>query len=259
MNTEDHHDRIEDYLLGRLADPAAFERELNQNPQLRQEMEATRLALDAITLSEDQALKNRLRKLDGDLRTTTTTTTTVAETQTVAKIVPIDRKHRRTWVRYAAAAAVICFLAGYFLLRPAPNERVNYALSQVKPYDNIAYTITKGSTTDDPRATAYTAYEAGNYPAAEAAFYALEPLDPADEFYLAQSLLAQAKYDAAQPLFDRLATTPDFNLAQEANFYAAVTRLGLGQSAEATGTLEQIANDPQHPMQSEARTLLNDV
>ncbi|WP_420458638.1 tetratricopeptide repeat protein [Neolewinella sp.] len=252
MNTEDYHERIEDYLLGRLADPVTFERELNQNPELRQEMEATRLALDAITAGEDHALKVRLRKLDGDFQASST----VAETQTTAKIVPIDRRRRRSWVRYAAAAAVVCFLAGYFLLRPAPDQRLEYALSQVQPYDNIAYTITKGATGDDPRAAAYTAYEAGNYPRAEAAFNQLDTDDAADDFYRAQSQLAQGKYDAALPTFDRLAARTNFQLAPEADFYAAVARLGLGQTTEATATLEQIAADVQHPLQSEARDLL---
>ena len=243
MNTEDQHERIEDYLLGRLADPVAFERELNQYPELRQEMEATRLALDAITAGEDHALKNRLRKLD-------------AKTQTTAKIVPIDRKRRRRWVRYAAAAAVVCLLAGYFLLRPAPGEELSYALSQVEPYDNIAYTITKGAGDGDARAAAYTAYEAGDYPAAEAAFNRIDSDEAADEFYRAQSQLAQGKYAAAQPTLDRLAALNDFQLAPEAGFYAAVANLGLGQTAEATATLEQIAADAQHPLQAEARDLL---
>ncbi|CAH1000815.1 hypothetical protein LEM8419_01898 [Neolewinella maritima] len=252
MNTEDQ-DRIEEYLLGRSPDPGAFERELRQNPQLRQEMESTRFALDAITAGEDHVLKNRLRKLEDGL----STRTPVADTQTVAKVVPIDRKRRRQWVRYAAAAAVILFLAGYFMLRPAPGERIEYALDQITPYDNIAYSITKGGTDDaDPRAAAYTAYEAGDYAAAEAAFNALEAPAAPEQFYLAQSLLVQRKYDAALPLLERLATTPDFNLAQESSFYAATARLGLGQPAEATGTLETIAADPAHPMQAEARSLL---
>ncbi len=252
MNTEDQHKRIEDYLLGRLADPVAFERELNQHPELRQDMEATRLALAAITAGEDHALKARLRKLDGDSQAATP----VAETQATARIVPIDRRRRRSWVRYAAAAAVVCFLAGYFLLRPAPGQRLEYALSQVQPYDNIAYTITKGATGNDPRAAAYTAYEAGDYPAAEAAFNQLATDDTADAFYQAQSQLAQGKYAAAQPILDRLAARTDFQLAPEADFYAAVARLGLGQTADATATLEQIAADTKHPLQSEARNLL---
>ena len=253
MNTEDQHERIEDYLLGRLADPVAFERELNQYPELRQEMEATRLALDAITAGEDHALKNRLRRLDA---TTQATTTPVVKTQTTAKIVPIDRNRRRGWLRYVAAAAVVCLLAGYFLLRPAPGEKLTYALSQVQPYDNIAYTITKGAADDNARAAAYTAYEAGDYPAAEGAFNQLDSDDAADAFYRAQSQLAQGKYAAARPTLDRLAARTDFQLAAEASFYAAVASLGLGQTAEAMATLERIAADAQHPLQSEARSLL---
>ena len=254
MNTEPQ-DRIDDYLLGRHPDPEAFERELEQNPQLRQDMEATRLALDAITLGEDQVLKDRLRQLDA--QQPLTVQTPVAETQTTAKVIPLQPRRRRTWVRYAAAAAVICLLAGYFLLRPAPGERVNYALSQVEPYDNIAYSITKGANDPDPRAAAYTAYEAGDYAAAEAAFDRLDGIGVNDEFYLAQSLLAQGKYEAAQSRFLRLSTAADFNLRQEATFYEAVARLGLGQTAEATGVLEAIGNDGNHPMHEAAVALLS--
>ena len=261
MNTEDPQDRIDDYLLGRHPDPEAFERELDQNPQLRQDMEATRLALDAITYSEDQVLKDRLKKLDAQHGNTAVQEpqTPVAETQTTAKVIPLQPRRRRTWVRYAAAAALVALLAGYFLLRPAPGETLTYALSQVEPYDNIAYSITKGSNDPDPRAAAYTAYEAGEYAAAEAAFNDLDDIGPNDEFYLAQSLLAQGEYAAAQPRLLRLSTAPDFNLRQEATFYEAVARLGLGQTAEATGVLETIGQDSSHPLHDEAVTLLTNL
>ena len=257
QNPQDLQEQIDDYLQGSHPDPAAFEQALAQDPQLRQEMEATRLALAAISVQEDYVLKQRLRSLDESR----SVTTPVAETQTTAKVVPLEPRRRRTWIRYAAVAAVVCLLAGYFLLRPAPGARLTYALDRVAPYDNIAYTITKGGepTTEDARASAYVAYEAGDYAAAEAAFGRLADSSPNDAFYLAQSLLAQDKYAAAEARFRDLSTTEDFQLAEEAVFYAAVARLGLGQTDEAVQTLESIGQDGSHPMHRAAVDLLTDL
>ncbi len=251
MNTENQQDRIDDYLRGRASDPAAFERELQENPQLTEDMNATRLALDALHVAEDAHLKDRLRRLEVGLATAPAPS---------ARVVPLHPRPRRQWLNYAAAAALLLFVAGYFMLRPVPTDNALAALDGVEPFPNLSYVITKGGSGTAPnRAAAYTAYESGNYPEAEAAFYALGDEDPVDRFYLAQSLLAQDKYGPARDLFRELATATDFNLTQESAYYEAVAQLGLGDRAGATGTLAGIAAQNDHPMQAEAATLLAEL
>ncbi len=251
MNTEDQQNRIDDYLRGRASDPTAFERELQENPQLNQEMNATRLALAAIHVAEDAHLKDRLRRLEAGVATAPASS---------ARVVPLHPRPRRQWLTYAAAAALLLFIAGYFMFRPVPTDNALAALDGVEPFPNLGYVITKGGSGTEPdRAAAYTAYESGNFPEAEAAFYTLGDEDPVDRFYLAQSLLAQDKYGPARDLFRELATATEFNLTQESAYYEAVAQLGLGNRAGAVGTLQKIAARSDHPMREEAATLLAEL
>lgn len=255
MQTDDQQDRIDDYLRGRSTDPAQFERDLEQNPQLREEMEATRLALDAIAVGEDQKLKDRLRKLESELSTAAPN-----QDRGGARIVQLKPRKQKRWLPYAAAAAALILLfAGYFLLRPANLTGPQLAEASFTPYDNIAYTITKGGGEQDNRAAAYIAYEGDDYPAATAAFQQLASEEPADRFYLGQSLLAQQDYATALPIFQDLSEMTDFNLAEEASYYHAIALVGLDRREEAASLLKPIANDDDHPLHNEAVALFGDL
>lgn len=254
MNNEDRQDRIDEYLQGKSADAAAFERDLQEDSKLNEEMEATRMALDAIAVGGDHTMKERLRKLEAGMAAETGTTTSQNAS---ARIVQLKPRKRNNWMRIAAVAAVVLFIAGYFILRPAGPEGPQLAMESFTAYDNIEYTITKSGGTTDPRATAYAAYEAGDYAAAERAFTPLQSELPADAFYLGQSRLAQQKYEAALPVFTQLAALADFGLSGEANYYRALSLVGLNRSEEARLLLEEIVVDANHPSYNEAEALLS--
>lgn len=255
MNPDAQQDRIDDYLSGRMADPESFERELADNPQLQSDMEATRLALDAIHLGETQRLKDRLRNLEAGR------TTAPAPVQE-AKIVHMDRRRSRSWLPLAAAASVLLLVAAFFLLRPAGDNPAQLAMASFEPYPNIALPITKGGSPEADRATAYIAYEQQDYAAAEEAFraYASRPAEAdADAFYLAQTLLAQEKFAEAAPRFETLAAKDAFNLHEESAYYGALARLGLGERERAARVLEGITADANHPNYAEAVNLLHEL
>jgi TolA-binding protein len=256
MDTEDQQNRIDDYLRGRSADAEAFERELANDPQLAQEMEATRLALNAIELREEQQLKDRLRLIEARMKGKPAATAPPEE----AKVVQLPRRSRkptgRRWFSYAAAAALLLFLAGYFFLRPAATP-TQLALAEVEAFENIAYTTTRGEPGEGTRARAYAAYDRGDYAAARAAFRELGTEDPVDAFYYGQTLLEEEAYGDARDLFDRLATTADFQLAEEAAYYAAVARLGVNDLGGATERLQIIAGQAGHASRDQARELLD--
>ncbi|WP_116125583.1 tetratricopeptide repeat protein [Lewinella sp. IMCC34183] len=256
MPNEEQQDRIDAYLSGRLADPSAFERELEADPQLRSEMEATRLALQAVEVTEHFNLKDRLRKLEAGLAPPQATPEPAAAPEAPsARVVPLNPRSRsRRWLPYAAAALLL-FLAGYFFLRPVPDVPAAYAFSDVAPMDNIAYSVTK-SGTGDPRAAAYAAYESGDYAAAARAFEALPEEQETDRFYLAQSLYGQGRYAEAAERFAELSMIAGFKLADEAEYYQAVSELNAGRPADGTAMLRRIANLPDHAMQADAARLL---
>ena len=251
MNPEDQQDRIDAYLSGRLADAESFEREMEADPQLKSDMEATRMALDAIHISETTRLKNRLRQLESGMHT--------EQEAPQAKVVSIKRAGRRSWMTYAAAAAVALLFAAFFLLRPGAQNDAVLAMASFEPYDNIAFTITKGGNDEADRATAYIAYESGEFGAAEQAFRALPSPGNADRFYLAQSLLAQEKFSDAVPILDELSELTDFNLHEESEYYAALARLGLGERDRARIALERITTDANHASYSDAVNLLEEL
>ena len=254
MNPEDQQDRIDDYLSGRLADAESFERELAANPQLQSDMEATRMALDAIHLSETDRLKDRLRGLEAGLQT--------GQAPAQAKVVSINRNRNRSWMGYAAAASVLLLVAAFFVLRPGTPDNAALAMANFEPYANLAMPITKGGSSQADRAAAYIAYERGDFPAAETAFRAYDSApaeEAADRFYLAQTLLAQEKFSEASPIFTELAANRDFQLRQESEYYGALSQLGLGERDRARIALERISADANHEMYTEAVRLLDEL
>ena len=255
MITDDQQDRIDDYLTGRHPDPAAFERALQQDPQLQLEMNATRMALDAIQLGEDQRLKDRLQQLEGSMSTVSAGPTTPAGEQSGARIVQLKPRHKSSWIRYAAAAAVLLLAVAYFVLRPAELSGPQLAMANFVPDENIAFTITKGGS-DDVLATAYVAYEGGDYATAERELAALADPRPADRYYLAQSLLAQQKFAGALEVFRSLPPAAEFNLAPETTYYTAVALVGLERTDEARALLEGITTDANHERYAAATRLL---
>jgi hypothetical protein len=252
MDTEDQQNRIDDYLRGRSDDPEAFERELSEDPQLAQDMEATRLALNAIELREELQLKDRLRRVEAQMGAGRISSPTPE-----AKVVPLKRRKagRQRWFAYAAAAALLLFVAGYFLLRPVGTP-AQLALAEVEAYDNITSGTTRGAADDETRAAAYAAYDAENFTEARDLFMQVGAEDPVDAFYYAQTLLQVQAYGDARDLFDRLAATSDFSLAEESAYYAAAARLGVNDLAAATEQLRAIAETEGHASQREARELL---
>lgn len=243
--TDDRQEKINRYLLGKEPNAPDFAAEIAANPELAREVKATRTAIEAITLAEDQQLRERLRRLSTQ--------------QQPAKVVPLNRRRSAVprWIAYAAAACVL-LVVGYLVLS-TPASSINgaqLALAEVEPYPNIAYSSTRGDTDTAPEALAFTQYEAEDFTAAERSFAVL-PDTEVNRFYLAQSQLAQGKFTEAKTSFEQLASIKKFQLAQEADFYAAVATLGIGDMATARASLNRIAAKADHPSRAEAQTLLD--
>ncbi len=259
MNKETQQERIDRYLLGRAesAERLEMEEEVTRNAELSEQLADTELAIVAIELAEDRALKARLQGLEAKLAASAPATLNEDNTAAAAKVVtmPPRTKSRRNLL--AIAATLLLLLAvGWWALQPqGVGDPGQLAMASFEPYDNIAYQIERGSTDATPEEAAFIAYEARDYFGAATAFAKL-PATAVNKFYLGQSELAQGNFAAAAAQFQDLYNADAFNLAQESAYFLALANLGKGEITEARQALELIAGEAGHPMQKEAKVLL---
>lgn len=263
MEKDKHQDRIDDYLLGRAGreERLEFEEEVTRNPELSNELAATELAMAAIELAEDRALKARLQKLEATLAANDAPAMQPSAPATPRKdatVVTMKRRERGRFNLFAYAAALLLLLAvGWWALQTSSDgfDAGQLAMDSFEPYPNITTGTVRGSDELPPEAAAFADYDTGNYAAAEAKFKAL-PTSDVHQFYLAQSLLAQQKFAESSVIFTALAQETGFALAPEAGYYRALALLGTGEAAQAKTMLEGINGEAGHPMQGAAKELL---
>ena len=284
MTPDERQQRIDDYLLGTASSVERAELDANRqtDPELDRELRESQRALDAIELDGDRELKARLRQLDTQFSSTGAGAGTGGSDElgggaTIralnsqsgdAKVVALPKRgtpSKSTTRRWLAIAAALLLLlsAGYFLLRPGGGEDSGNLLAlaqRAEPYPNIAYVVTRSGTetATDPEAAAFEAYEAADYRTAAERFATLEP-SPVNQFYLAQSLLAEARYPEAASVLGGLATLPDFNLAPEVNYCLGIAYLGANRLEEARPTLRAVVDTPNHPNGPDAQQLLRQL
>ncbi len=242
--TEKRQEKIDDYLLGRSADRATFERELETDQELAAGLADTRNAMDAVRLAQQAKMKARLQAMEAEMRSGKE-----ERKEAVVRRLPVRRY-------LAIAAAVLLLLtAGWFLMNREQPATDLYALAEFEPYDNIFLSLTKGAAEEDAERAAYVAYEAGDMVLAAERLSALKQTT-VNRFYLGQARLATKDFAAAAILFDALRQREDFQLARESEYYLALARLGLEDGAGAKSLLSDIAAEDGHPLRAEAERLL---
>jgi hypothetical protein len=260
MNKDNRQDRIDDYLLGRAGreECLEFEEEVTRNAELSNELADTELAMAAIELAEDRAMKARLQKLERTLSATSTDTAPVsAAPEKGAKVVKMKSRRGGSMNLFAYAAALLLALAvGWWALNTSSGfEPELLAMESFEPYQNITTGTVRGENGLAAEAAAFADYDAGDFAAAETKLSAL-PKSNVNQFYLGQSLLAQEKFEEASAVFAPLSKIDTFPLAKEANYYNALAFLGAGTVADAKTALTLMAQDAEHPMQAKAKELL---
>lgn len=261
MSSDNKQNRIDDYLLNRASDQdrREFEEEISRNAELSNELADTELALAAIELAEDRALKARLQQLEGSLSSKKTSVASTTDAPQEAKITQLKpRSSRNRWL--AIAASLLLLLAvGWWAVQPSGgvNNNAQLAMANFEPYPNIAYQLERSAPNNSPEEVAFLAYEAGDFQKASAAFLDL-PASPVSKFYLGQSYLALEEFAAAAAQFAALAAS-EFNLAPESSYYLALSQLGQGKLPEAKKGLEAIVQNENHPSYLEAKALLEKI
>lgn len=259
MSNDSQQDRIDNYLLG-LGTPEErkeFSEEISRNPEISAQVAETELAMAAIEIHEDSAMKARLQQLEASLKASDTTPATNIASKQEAKVVEMKpvKRSGRSWLAIAASVLLLLAVGWYVLQMNAGGSPAQIAMANFEPYDNIAQPFERGSTEESLQADAYRAYEAGDYATAERGFAAL-PDDGKRPFYLGQSLLAQEKFAEAEAVFLRLVTS-DSPFRQESEYYLALAQLAQGDTAAAKAKLTNIVSDEQHLSYTEARKLLD--
>ena len=260
MDKDKRQDRIDDYLLEKAGreERLEFEEEITRDEALSAELGATELAIAAIELAEDEALKARLQGLEKKLRAETPSAASAAPRE--AKVVRIPRRRSGTsrLLAYAAALLLVLAVGWWALSASGETDYRQLATSSFTPYENIATGTVRGDDGASAEAAAFADYDAGRYAAAAARFSALPPT-AAHRFYLGQSLLAEEKFAEATTIFSSLAAAKDFALAPESAYFAALGNLGQGKLAEAEKALRAIVQTANHPLRAEAEALLGRI
>lgn len=265
MTNEDKQSRIDDYLLGRTTGDAwrAFAEEVARNAGLSEQLADTQLAMDAVELAEDTALKARLRQLEARYQRTTAAPTAPESTAVIRKMpVPGTEKAGVRPLRnpsrlYGLAAAVLLLLlAGWFVLPPRGYDSpAALAMAAFEPYTNLTPGGVRGGPQD--LQAAYAAYNAEDYTTAATLLQDLPPT-AANRFYRGQSLLATKDFAGAAREFENVRMA-DFGLTQEAEYYLALARLGEAKTATARMIIGEISTQTSHPMYERAKGLLAEI
>lgn len=262
MSKEESQKRIDDYLLGRTSreDRLAFEEDTRQDTEIGEQIADTELAMAAIELAEDEAMKARLQGLESKLRQETPTAATTTASTPEAKVVNMKARKRSRMNLFGIAAALLLLLAaGWWIMQPGGFDSPGQlAMANFEPYPNIAYQIERSGGDADPEKDAYIAYEAGNFKIAREAFEAL-PATAVNKFYLGQSLLGEQNFAAAATTFREIVNADVFNLRQESEYYLALALAGQGETEQAIAELNTIVAETGHPSLKEAQALLEDL
>ena len=267
---EARQERIDQYLLGQSppAERTAFEQLLEQDPELRQQLADTETAMAAVEIFEDDFLKDRLRDLDQQFQGGEDAPVTINESPEEATTAPAReakvvnmrplKRNRRTLLVYAASLLLLLG-AAYWILQPGDSLSARQlAINTFEPYDNIVNKPTRGEGDETAEATAYLAYDAGDF---KKAVYALQRLEqtPVNQFYLAQSLFAEQDFRAAEELFVVLSNTEN-PFQAESRYYWALTEATLENVPDAKQLLRNFLLDfPDNDLAPQAKELLEDL
>jgi len=111
---------------------------------------------------------------------------------------------------------------------------------------------------NDQLKAAFAAYSSGKYQSALEQFNALNLKTEKIDMYKANCLLQLDNYTEALKLFSAIEKSTDKNIADNANWYSALSQMGLGQNNKAKQKIKDIASDGNHMFNKQAKSLLQE-
>ena len=236
-------DKIEAYLNGQLdaGTEAAFEREIEQNPDLARAVDNFGVANDALEVLIADNLREEMKSWSGEQKTT--------------NVVSINR-NRRSRMRYWAAAASVALVLGFFGLNIFSNGFSNDVLGR-DFYENYEVSgLRSARAADNPLATGLSAYAEKDFAAAAEVFRGVPAADDRYEeaqFLLGHTLMEQRDYAAAADQFGRVIEQNDVRYRETAEWNQLLAWLHLDRTdATFQARLQKIVADPAHSKNAEA-------
>lgn len=227
----------------------AFEQKMTQDTQLREEVEAHRLASEAIEWSIADSLRKEMaswgKPSAGEL-----------------PAAPPKATIRPMWRRALAIAATVLILvvAGTYMW--SNQHYSNTALAEgYYPQAELAG-LRNSSTTSDPLAPGYEALSGGRYDEAVSFFEKLTSdslLGSKALYFKAHAHFRQKQFDNAIADLRSLIQVSGNEEKDRAEWLLALTYLDAGKTAEAQALIAQIAANKDHSYYPQARQLSGDL
>ena len=255
MNTEKYFDQIEQYFAEEMsaAEKNAFEREMENNQDLKATIDAYHLADEAVELLISDSLRAELKQWSAE--------------EQGAKVVPLQGTEKkeakvvglRSWVsRYAIAASVL-LLVGFFTFQFMGNQYSNQNLMTAY-YENPDFSElgVRGEVKQDLE-IAYNALKANDF---DKAIELLKNVPTANgyyaeaQFHLGETYMMQKDYSNAVQAFNQVITTKDTRFVENAEWNKVLALLATDQlNSDFQTTLNKIATENGHAFQTKAKEL----
>jgi anti-sigma factor RsiW len=250
--SEEEYAQLEQYLGGRMppADRSAFERLLQERPDLRSAHEDYRAILAALgDAATHQVMHERIARWAQQAPP--------LEDESAMTTPPASKGRRKPLLPWAIAAgiALLLILGLVWWNRPTASERLFANYFEADPRSR--YTL--GSHQGDPAMRAMAAYQSRDYKTAIDEFTAALTADPHNDtlhYFQANAMLAEGEYELAESSLADLCRGPASPFGTMSCWYLSLAMVAQGKYDAAHTHLQAMAADDAHPMQKSAHALL---
>ncbi|MDZ4705903.1 MAG: hypothetical protein SH848_18395 [Saprospiraceae bacterium] len=253
MNHELYVERLDQYAAGSMTDPerAAFEVELQENPELREALALYRESEAVI----EQSIENNLRLQFQSWAEEDRTAQPVATGRPEGKVISL-----RTVVTRWAVAASVLLVAGFFFLYQNSQSLSDTALYAAN-YEVPDGSLLRGDTaSEDPISQGAEAFSNKNYAVARTFFNQIPPTDAPyaeAQFFLGHTALQQQQYHEAISAFGNAVAANDIRITEKAEWNLVLTYVAASRTEDGAfkTLLSALAGDVNHSYYEQAKAL----
>ena len=240
-------DQIDAYLDGDLSakDRASFEAELDQNAQLAEELQQTKLGREALKLYVENEYRNKIKAWSKDA---------IAEVRAEqgAKVFQLN-----SFYRYAASAAaigllLIAFIGGINVNNNYSNNGI-FAETYIDPTTSLLGGGDKSVGVTAPQSqVAKEAFSNKDYSKTISLLESANQLDESNQYLLAHAYSKAEQYTKAKTSYQKIISDKGA-FSKQAEYYLLLTYLKLDELDKPfEDLLAQIVQDSEHPFHKEA-------